>query len=160
LARHMPAATTSTAAPAPDAAPAKPLAAVVFDPTVLSLLPMVADGSDPGFEAEVLHDYLQASSNTMEECKRAIDIGDAPTVLRSVHTLKSMSSQIGTLSLAALAADTEAGLRAGGALDMPGFITLQAAHARALEAIGEHLNPAKRRVDTPPTDTQRALNAQ
>jgi CheY-like chemotaxis protein/HPt (histidine-containing phosphotransfer) domain-containing protein len=159
LSRHMPAATSSPAAPAAGAASAQALAAVVFDSTVLSLLPMVADGSDPGFEAEVLHDYLEASSNTMQECRQAIAAGDAPTALRSVHTLKSMSGQIGALSLAALAADMEAGLRAGDALDMPGFITLQAAHARALEAIAEHLDPGRRHVDTPPTDTPRGPNA-
>ncbi len=141
LSHHLPAATT-LAAPAAAAAMSVPArAAIVFDSTVLSRLPMVADGSDPGFEAEVLHDYLQASSSTMDEYERAIDVGDAPTALRSVHTLKSMSGQVGAFSLAAVAADMEARLRAGGALDVKDFAVLQAAHARALVAIRDHLNP-------------------
>ncbi len=74
----------------------------------------------------------------MTTCRPA---GDAPTALRSVHTLKSMSGQVGAFSLAAVAADMEARLRAGGALDVKDFAVLQAAHARALVAIRDHLNP-------------------
>jgi signal transduction histidine kinase/DNA-binding response OmpR family regulator len=146
LARHLPAATASAAAAQATPAPAPAQAAAVFDPEVLALLPMVADDSDPGFATEVLHDYLETSGSTMDQCRRALDGGDAQTVLRSVHTLKSMSGQIGALSLAALAADLEARLRAGATLDAPGFAVIQAAHQKALAAIREHLDAAAQAV--------------
>jgi signal transduction histidine kinase/DNA-binding response OmpR family regulator len=144
LARHLPAAARLASAPAaaPAATPAPAPAAAVFDAAVLSLLPMVADGSDPGFATEVLHDYLQASSSTLDQCQRAVQGGDATTALRSVHTLKSMSGQVGALALAALAADLEARQRAGATLDAAGFAALRAAHALALAAIRAHLDAA------------------
>jgi signal transduction histidine kinase/DNA-binding response OmpR family regulator/HPt (histidine-containing phosphotransfer) domain-containing protein len=151
LARHLPAAKVTVAVsappprpvpvPVPVLAPAAPL----FDPAVLSLLPMVADGSDPGFAVEVLQDYLQASSVAVEQCRRAVDGADpqlAQAALRSVHTLKSMSGQIGALSLAALAAEMEARLRAGAALDQPGVAAIEATHGQTLAAIRAHLAAA------------------
>jgi HPt (histidine-containing phosphotransfer) domain-containing protein len=109
---------------------------------VLSLLPMVADGSEPGFAVEVLHDYLQASSTTIQQCLLAVDGDDAQTALRSVHTLKSMSGQVGAMALAALSADAEARLRAGGTLDAAGLAALQAAHGQTLAAVRAHLEAA------------------
>jgi HPt (histidine-containing phosphotransfer) domain-containing protein len=78
----------------------------------------------------------------MDQCRRAVDGDDAPTALRSVHTLKSMSGQVGALTLAALAADLEARLRAGATLAAPDFALIQAAHERTLAAVRAHLDVA------------------
>jgi signal transduction histidine kinase/DNA-binding response OmpR family regulator/HPt (histidine-containing phosphotransfer) domain-containing protein len=142
LARHLPAA----GAPAPNpsaAAPAAPVSPAVFDGDLLAALPMVADGSDPGFAAEILNDYLQGSSDVLDQCEEALAAEDAATGLRCVHTLKSMSAQVGALALGACAAELEERLRAGGALEPTALAALRAKHLEALAAILTHLKQGR-----------------
>jgi CheY-like chemotaxis protein len=84
-----------------------------FDPAVLAALPMVADGSDPGFAAEMLQMFEAACEESLAAVDIALAEGDAPELLRRLHTLKSGAAQVGALALADLAGDCEARLRTG-----------------------------------------------
>jgi HPt (histidine-containing phosphotransfer) domain-containing protein len=114
----------------------------VFDATVLGTLPMVADGSHPGFVAEVLEQFRENSTLTLDLYQSAAESGDAKTRLRCVHNLKSSSAQIGLKALAAVAEEFEVQLRRGGAPDEEGFLRLTLEHRRALEAIAALDHPA------------------
>lgn len=85
----------------------------VFDPGVIATLPMVADGSQPHYAQVVLQLYLQSVPPLLHQLRQAAEQGDVPKAQHAVHTLKSSSAAVGALALAARAADTEAGLRAG-----------------------------------------------
>jgi signal transduction histidine kinase/CheY-like chemotaxis protein/HPt (histidine-containing phosphotransfer) domain-containing protein len=111
----------------------------VFDASVLDALPMVADGSEPGFAADVLAQYLEASADTIGQCERAVAGADARSALRAVHSLKSASAQVGALAMAACASEEEARLRTGLTLDEPRIALLKATQRRAAEAIAAHL---------------------
>lgn len=128
----LPAGVPADTPPAPSAqtpADVGPLrSAVDFDPAVLAALPMVADGSDPGFAQELLAQFdtrLDALLDAIERA-RADPGGDA--LRRPLHTLKSSAAQVGALALAAEAARQEAALRAGQA---PGPDALAQLQARA-----------------------------
>ncbi len=126
--------------PAPPAAPdTPPAAAPVFDTTRLESLPMVTDGSNPGFARRVLEQFLDVGADTLALFERATQAGDDKTRLRCVHTLKSSSAQIGLDALAAVAQDLEHVMRAGGAPDLDAVRRLHDEHRRALEAIAVHL---------------------
>jgi signal transduction histidine kinase/DNA-binding response OmpR family regulator len=153
LARHLAAAPGDpAAAPAAPAAPATPDTApspdAVFDPSALNGLPMVADGSEPEFALQVLEQFMQGSTETLDLCRRAVAGGDDAAALRAVHTLKSTSAQIGALALAARADDLEMRLRSGERCDEPGVAQLHAEHQRALQAIAAHLARAPFRPST------------
>jgi signal transduction histidine kinase/CheY-like chemotaxis protein/HPt (histidine-containing phosphotransfer) domain-containing protein len=92
------------------AAPARPPA---FDPSVLAALPMVADGSQPGFAEEMRQLFACTALSTLAEIERALEQGDGAGVLGRLHSLKSSSAQVGAQELSVLAAAFEAALRAG-----------------------------------------------
>lgn len=80
----------SAQAAEPDAAePLQP----VFEPAVLAALPMVADGSQPGYGKRVLALYLGGKERALDAIERALEQGDQRTLLRHVHTLKSSSAR-------------------------------------------------------------------
>jgi two-component system, sensor histidine kinase and response regulator len=87
--------------------------AACFDPSVLAALPMVADGSDPGFVARVLQMYLDGSRESVAELAAAFARGDAASAQRCLHTLHSTSAQVGALRLAGQAGRAETALRQG-----------------------------------------------
>ncbi len=99
--------------PAPPAAAAPVAPAVLFDPAVLAALPMVADGSDPGYALELLAMFDTAAAGALQDIGQAAAAGDAPRLQRLVHTLKSTAASVGALELSALAAAAEAALRRG-----------------------------------------------
>lgn len=154
LMRHLaPSASTSFATGNPSAPPAT-LAGhsnPVFEPGVLSELPMVADGSDPGFALSVLEQFMELSSETMAACMRAAATQDAAALLRGVHTLKSTSAQIGALALSASAEALEDLLRSETSpsqalaklTDNNQLTQLQTDHTQALQAIRLHLVAAR-----------------
>ena len=84
-----------------------------YDPGVLQALPMVADGSDPGFATELLQQFDRRCGEIIDAVQRCLDTDDGATLLRSVHTLKSSAAQVGALALAAEAARQETLLRQG-----------------------------------------------
>jgi signal transduction histidine kinase/CheY-like chemotaxis protein/HPt (histidine-containing phosphotransfer) domain-containing protein len=116
-----------------------PAAPKVFDTARLESLPMVTDGSNPGFARRVLEQFCQAGADTLALFERATQAHDDKTRLRCVHTLKSSSAQIGLEALAAVAQDLERVLRGGGSPDADTVRRLHDEHRRALEAIAVHL---------------------
>jgi CheY-like chemotaxis protein/HPt (histidine-containing phosphotransfer) domain-containing protein len=118
------------------ASQAQPL---VFDPSVLAALPMVADGSQPEFADYVLEQFLKSSTDMIELHARSAITGDEKTQLRCVHTLKSSSAQVGALALAGVAEELEAGMRGGRLPDADGISRLYSAHRQALDAIAAHV---------------------
>ena len=112
----------------------------VFDSTMLESLPMVADGSNPGFARHVLEQFLNVGAHTLNLFERATQTGDEKAQLRCVHTLKSSSAQIGLEALAAVAQDLELMPCAPAVrpTPMPSAV-LHDEHRRALEAIAMHL---------------------
>jgi PAS domain S-box-containing protein len=115
----------------------------VFDPRALAELPMVLDGSDPDFAAQMLVLFRQGSADSLAQFAQLAHAENSPaaakTALRSVHTLKSMSAQVGAVAVAAVAGEFEERLRAGGTLSAGDFARLQQAHALTLIAIEAHL---------------------
>jgi signal transduction histidine kinase/CheY-like chemotaxis protein/HPt (histidine-containing phosphotransfer) domain-containing protein len=126
------AADAGASAPAPGPAP-------VFDPAVLAALPMVADGSEPGFALEMLAQYLKGSSDLVQRCSRALAAGDAAAVRLGVHTLRSTSAQVGARALADLAGAIEERLRAGAPFDDGDLNRLLHQHRLAVASITAHL---------------------
>ena len=112
LERHRPA-DFSFAAPAPKDVVSKEPEALAFDPSVLGSLPMVLDGSDPGFADEMIDLFAVDTRKTLTAIDTATHEVDIPTLTRLVHTLKSSAAQVGALALSARAAKQEALLRDG-----------------------------------------------
>lgn len=85
----------------------------VFDPEVLAALPMVADGSQPGYVNVVLDMYFQTLPELLTVIRLAATSGDTTQAQRAAHSLKSSSAAIGAYAMAACAANAEAHLRFG-----------------------------------------------
>jgi HPt (histidine-containing phosphotransfer) domain-containing protein len=85
----------------------------VFDPAQLAALPMVADGSAPEFAQQALVMFLDSTVATLNGVERSLIEGDANSLQRLMHTLKSGAATVGALELSALAATHESGLRRG-----------------------------------------------
>ena len=139
---------TSTAAPTqatvtPAAAPPDSSRPPVFDPALLDALPMVADGSDPGYGQELLDAFMSSVPASLTTLRQAAARGEAKTVLRLVHTLKSSSAAVGALALAARAEAAENELRDAPALPE----TLATQLHMEFERLQNELE--KRRVSTP-----------
>jgi CheY-like chemotaxis protein len=113
-------------------------AALVFDASVVQSLPMVADGSNPGFADRVLELFDRNTRQMLDEIDTASRQGDLPTLQRAAHTLKSSSATVGALALAEQAQQLEMLLRAGRepAGDWPAV--LRAAHGQFAEALAQH----------------------
>ncbi len=115
--------------------------APVFDPAVLAALPMVADGSAPGYAQELLAMFQDSSGQAVADLERAIASGDNAAALRLVHTLKSTSASVGALEIAALAGANEARLRQGGA-PLPAWPQQLHAALRRLHQAVDQTSPA------------------
>ncbi|MCM8638234.1 ATP-binding protein [Accumulibacter sp.] len=113
-------------------------AALIFDASVVQSLPMVADGSNPGFAERVLALFDRNTRQMLDEIDVASQQGDLPTLQRAAHTLKSSSATVGALALAEQARQLEMLLRAGSepAGDWPAV--LRAAHQQFAEALAQH----------------------
>jgi CheY-like chemotaxis protein/HPt (histidine-containing phosphotransfer) domain-containing protein len=121
LARHLGGSSTQTPQARPPMSPPRetPVIAdaaartLVYDPSLLESLPMVADGSQPGFPAEMRQLFATSNRRALADVDAALAAGDTLLLLRLLHTMKSSSGQIGALELSALARDCEHALRAG-----------------------------------------------
>ncbi len=96
----------ATSVPSDDGTP-------IYDPSILSRLPMVADGSDPNYAKQLLRQFERSLERTLETIEQSFVARDLKTVQRGVHSLKSSAGQVGALALAAEAARFEAALRRG-----------------------------------------------
>ena len=83
----------------------------IYDPSVLSALPMVADGSEPEYAEELMAMFLQSTDQMLRDIADAMAAHDIGQLLRLVHTLKSSSAMVGALELASLAGWHESQLR-------------------------------------------------
>jgi two-component system sensor histidine kinase/response regulator len=113
--------------------PAQP----VFEPAVLTALPMVADGSQPDYGERVLALFLGSKERALNAIERALEQGDDRSLLRQVHTLKSSSATVGALALSALAEAQEDRLRAGAPADAGMAQGLRAAFRQLEQVLGE-----------------------
>ncbi|MBL8373182.1 MAG: response regulator [Candidatus Accumulibacter sp.] len=104
--------------------PAEQLAAMAFDASVVQSLPMVADGTKPEFAERVLDMFSESTVRLLAELDEAARKGDAATVQRVAHTLKSSGATVGALALAEQARQLETLLRAGSepAADWPAVL--------------------------------------
>jgi CheY-like chemotaxis protein len=87
-------------------------ASMVFDPSIVQSLPMVADGSKPEFADRVLDLFVQNARQVLADIEQASERGDIATLQRSAHTLKSSSATVGALALSEKAKQLEMLLRA------------------------------------------------
>lgn len=82
-----------------------------FDPSVVNELPMVLDGSNPGFADEMLNLFSQDLHTSLHSLEVAGKEGDLRGIMHWVHTIKGTAAQIGAAALAAEAARQEIALR-------------------------------------------------
>jgi len=83
-----------------------------FDPSVINELPMVLDGSNPGFADEMLTLFSQDLRTSLQSLELSVKDGDLRGIIHWVHTLKGTAAQIGAAALAAEAGRQEMALRA------------------------------------------------
>ena len=110
-------------------------APAVYDPAVLAALPMVADGSDPGYVDELLTLFNDSTVDTLAHCDRALRSGDLATLRRLVHTVKSGAAQVGGMAMSAEAARQEAALRRGDPPEPDGPDRLRRSHEAFQQAV-------------------------
>ncbi|MBL8420839.1 MAG: response regulator [Dechloromonas sp.] len=134
---------TGEASPGPLAAPqieahGERRAAIVFDPGVVQSLPMVADGTRPEFADHVLEMFIRNTTQLLADIDAAAGMGDARTLQRAAHTLKSSSATVGALVLSEQAGQFEMLLRAGStpAADWPAM--LRRSYGEFAEALAGH----------------------
>jgi HPt (histidine-containing phosphotransfer) domain-containing protein len=123
--------------PAPPAlvAPQAPIAECL-DKSVLASLGSLQRPGAASLLERVVGLYLKHSPPQVEEVRAALAVGDAPTLRRAVHTLKSSSANVGAVRLSALCRDFEAELRGGLPGDGPQKLSLiEAEFARVCSAL-------------------------
>jgi CheY-like chemotaxis protein/HPt (histidine-containing phosphotransfer) domain-containing protein len=86
---------------------------LVYDPSALESLPMVADGSDRSYVPKLLRQFAEVATGLVASAEASLAVRDLATLQRSVHSLKSSAAQVGALALADCAARIERELRAG-----------------------------------------------
>ncbi|MGZ6256314.1 MAG: Hpt domain-containing protein [Candidatus Limnocylindria bacterium] len=84
----------------------------VLDEAILAEL-RATTGDDDGFVRELVETYLADVPAQLEAIATAIEAGDAASLVRPAHTLKSSSATVGALRLAAIARRLEMAGRAG-----------------------------------------------
>ena len=108
--------------PAPAARTAETLGPrPAFDRSLIAAMPMIADGTDPGFATELVAVFSNRARRLLADLAAAQSAGDRDAMVRCVHTMKSSSAMIGALALSDRARDCELSLRAGDE-PQPGWI--------------------------------------
>ena len=110
----------------------------VFDPSVVQSLPMVADGTQPEFAGLLFDTFTESTIRLLAELDEAARKGDAQSVQRAAHTLKSSGATVGALALSEQARQLETLLRAGNepATDWP--LVLRRSFDEFAEALARH----------------------
>jgi len=83
-------------------------------------------GDDIGFVRELIETYLADTPAQLEAMAAAVELDDAPALVRPAHTLKSSSATVGASRLSALARELEMAGRSG-ALQPEVYASLDAA---------------------------------
>jgi len=86
-------------------------AAPLDDATIANLLEAIGD--DEGFLTEVIDTYVAGAVDLLAAMQRAVAAGSAADLAWAAHDLKSSSSNLGGLSLAAVCQALESGARTG-----------------------------------------------
>jgi signal transduction histidine kinase/CheY-like chemotaxis protein/HPt (histidine-containing phosphotransfer) domain-containing protein len=89
------------------------LAPADYDPSILAALPMVVDGSNPGYVQELLALFIDSAQRAAAALKVHVEARDAGAACRVLHALKSSAGQVGALALSTCATQFEAQLRRG-----------------------------------------------
>lgn len=86
---------------------------MVFDASVVQVLPMVADGTQPEFADRVFDLFLGSISRLLADIEAASSRSDVVALEGLLHTLKSSSASVGALALSEQARQFEGALHAG-----------------------------------------------
>ncbi len=78
-----------------------------IDPEKIEELKELVDEDDPDFLIELLEDYMNDSAESLKAIRYAIQAQDAVTVVRTAHTLKGASSNIGAVNMTELSKQLE-----------------------------------------------------
>ena len=65
------------------------------------------------FLVELVDLYLEDTPKRLIELRRALDIGDTPTLTREAHTIKSSSANLGAMKMSEFAKELETACRKG-----------------------------------------------
>lgn len=75
---------------------------VSLDPEAIKNLRALSPDDDGAFLGELIGIYLNDTPERIAEMETALAAGDAPTLTRAAHTIKSSSENFGATALAAL----------------------------------------------------------
>ena len=78
---------------------------------MLDQLRKLLTNGKPELLARAINLYLGESPKLMQKLKQAADDGDAPTIARSAHSLKSSSANVGATALSRYCGEIEASAR-------------------------------------------------
>ena len=78
-----------------------------IDPGKIEELKELVDEDDPDFLIELLEDYMDNSEENLKAIRYAIQAKDTVTVVRTAHTLKGASSNIGAVNMTELSKQLE-----------------------------------------------------
>ncbi len=78
-----------------------------IDPQKIEELKELVDEDDPGFLIELIEDYMDNSEENLKAIRYAIQAKDTVTVVRTAHTLKGASSNIGAVNMTELSKQLE-----------------------------------------------------
>lgn len=78
-----------------------------IDPKKIEELKELVDEDDPDFLIELLEDYMDNSEENLKAIRYAIQAKDTVTVVRTAHSLKGASSNIGAVNMTELSDQLE-----------------------------------------------------
>ena len=136
LDRWMPQPAARQAQAAEPAAPQASRAAEVLDRQVLGQLGALRANGKPDLLARTIHLYLVESPKLMQKLKQAAAASDAPEIVRSAHSLKSSSANVGATALSRYCGDIEASARRADTEEARRiFARLETEHGRVQSAL-------------------------
>jgi CheY-like chemotaxis protein len=136
LDRWMPQPAARQAQAAEPVAPPASRAAEVLDRQVLGQLGALRTNGKPDLLARTINLYLVESPKLMQKLKQAAAAGDAPEIVRSAHSLKSSSANVGATALSRHCGDIEASARRADTEEARRiFAKLEAEHGRVQSAL-------------------------
>ena len=78
-----------------------------IDPGKIEELKELVDEDDPDFLIELLEDYLNDSEENLKAIRYAIQAKDTVTVVKTAHSLKGASSNVGAVNMTELSKQLE-----------------------------------------------------
>ena len=80
---------------------------LTIDPGKIEELKTLVDKDDPDFLIELLEDYMNDSKENLKAIRYAIQAKDTVTVVKTAHTLRGTSSNIGAVNMTELSDQLE-----------------------------------------------------